>query len=103
MQDSCMIPLWHVTKSPVGIQSSEKSRILAGAVQVYDLLVACGWMAGGNTSGPSAAGHRADGQPMPGSAGIVKCDPLEGQWPPGFNTIGNLQSFPGFHPGPFQM
>ena len=75
------------------------TQFLACMLQVYDLLVACGWMAGSHTSAPSAAMQRIDGQPPPGS--VVKCDPLEAQMHPVFN--GSLQGFPGFHPGPFQM
>ena len=71
-------------------------------VQVYDLLVACGWMIGSNTSASSAAVHRADGQPVPSSAAVVKCDPLEGQ----INQTGisnSLRGFPGFHVGSYQL
>ena len=76
--------------------------VRAIAVQVYDLLVACGWMIGSHASASSAAVHRADGQPGPGSAAIVKCDPLEGQISQtGFST--SLQGFPGFHIGSYQL
>lgn len=75
-----------------------QAHTLSCMLQVYDLLVACGWMAGSHTSAPSAAALRADGQPPPGS--IVKCDPLEAQMHPVFSSA--LQAFPGFHPGPFQ-
>ena len=68
----------------------------AGMLQVYDLLVACGWMAGSHTSAPSASAQRVDGQPPPGS--IVKCDSVDIQMHPLFSR--NLQAFPGFHPGP---
>ena len=78
---------------------SDNSSSLACMLQVYDLLVACGWMAGSHTSAPSAPAHRIDGQPPPGS--IVKCDPLEAQMHPVFSS--SLQAFPGFHPGPFQI
>ena len=72
---------------------------LACMLQVYDLLVACGWTAGSHTSAPSAPMHRIEEQPPPGS--IVKCDPLEAQMHPVFNS--SMQAFPGFHPGPFQI
>ena len=71
-------------------------------VQVYDLLVACGWMIGSHTSASSAAVHRADGQLGPSGADVVKCDPLEGQ----INQTGfsnSLQGFPGFHIGSYQL
>ena len=70
--------------------------------QVYDLLVACGWMTGSNASASSAAVHRVDGQPGSSNAAVVKCDPLEGQnTQTGFSN--SIQGFPGFHMGSYQL
>ena len=81
---------------------AEFTAVRAVTVQVYDLLVACGWMIGSHTSASSAAVHRVDGQPGPSIAGVVKCDPSEGQ----INQTGfsnSLQGFPGFHIGSYQL
>ncbi len=99
--DLCLSVLMYV---PDGNWASEHcpaefTAVRAVTVQVYDLLVACGWMIGSHTSASSAAVHRVDGQPGPSNAGVVKCDPLEGQT--GFSN--SLQGFPGFHIGSYQL
>lgn len=78
-------------------------RLQLDLLQVYDLLVACGWMTGSHTSAPSgAAALRAEGAPGASVAPILKCNPLEGQ----IMTLGfgsGLQGFPGFHSGSLQL